>query len=569
MILNNIVLRRVLLFVLIISFLTPSFFASAQVKNKSAAYRNGVVVCAYPDAAKAGLNVLKKGGNAVDAAVAVQFALAVTHPQAGNIGGGGFMVYRPYKGEANTLDFREMAPAKASADMYLDAAGNVIPDKSLYTHQASGIPGSVDGMVKAHQKYGKLKWALLVQPAIDLALKGFKITKHLAADLNGEELTFKKLNPDKHYLIKNGGWKEGDVLVQPDLGRTLQMIRDKGRAGFYEGKVASLIVAEMNAGEGLLTSADLRNYHSVWRKPLTGNYKNYKIITMPPPSSGGIALLQLLEAVKKYPLQRYGFNSDSTVQLMVEAERRVYADRSKYLGDPDFYKVPVDSLLNAKYISARMKDFNWAAATLSTAIQPGMFAGYESNQTTHYSIVDKDGNAVSITTTLNDTFGSKIFVNGAGFLLNNEMDDFSSKPGVPNMYGLVGGKANSIQPGKRMLSSMTPTIIEKKGKLFMVVGTPGGATIITSVFQTVLNVLEFGMDMQQAVSAKRFHHQWLPDEIENEPGAFNSAVKNKLMQKGYKLTPNGGIGRVDAILKTATGYKGGADPRGDDTTMGW
>jgi gamma-glutamyltranspeptidase/glutathione hydrolase len=569
MIPNRMVLRRVLFLILTVLFIINGFTGSAQVKSKSTAYRNGVVVCAYPDAAKAGLDVLRKGGNAVDAAVAVQFALAVTHPQAGNIGGGGFMVYRPYKGKANTLDFREMAPAKASADMYLDAAGNVIPNKSLYTHQASGIPGSVDGMVKAHQKYGKLKWALLVQPAVDLALKGFKITRRLAADLNGEDAAFRKLNPDKHYLIKNGGWKEGDVLVQADLGKTLKLIRDKGRAGFYEGKVASLIVAEMNTGKGLLTGSDLRNYHSVWRKPLTGNYKSYKIITMPPPSSGGIALLQLLESVRKYPLRRYGFNSDSTVQLMVEAERRVYADRSKYLGDPDFYKVPVDSLLNTKYIFARMKSFNWAAATPSTAIQPGMFVGYESDQTTHYSIVDKDGNAVSITTTLNDTFGSKIFVNGAGFLLNNEMDDFSSKPGVPNMYGLVGGKANSIQPGKRMLSTMTPTIVEKQGKLFMVVGTPGGATIITSVFQTILNVVEFGMDMQHAVSAKRFHHQWLPDEVENEPGALTNAAQDKLVQKGYKLTPNGAIGRVDAILRTTTGYKGGADPRGDDTTMGW
>ncbi|RYU90992.1 gamma-glutamyltransferase [Mucilaginibacter terrigena] len=532
-------------------------------------YKNGMVVCAYPDAAKAGLDVLKKGGNAVDAAVAVQFALAVTHPQAGNIGGGGFMVYRSAKGVSTTLDFREKAPAKASADMYLDAAGNVIPDMSLYTHQASGVPGSVDGMVQAHKKYGRLKWATLVQPAINLALKGFKMTKRLAADINRSDSVFKSLNPGKKYLIGDRPWQEGDTLIQHDLGETLALIRDKGRAGFYEGKVAGLMIAEMKRGNGLFTRADLQNYHAVWRKPVIGTYKNYKVITMPPPSSGGIALLQLLKSVEPYPLHRYGFNSDSTVQLMVEAERRVYADRSKYLGDPDYYKVPVDSLLRPKYIKSRMQSFNWDAATPSASIQPGTFIGYESDQTTHYSIVDKDGNAVAITTTLNDTFGSKIFVAGAGFLLNNEMDDFSSKPGVPNMYGLVGGKANSIQPGKRMLSCMTPTIVEKNNRLYMVVGTPGGSTIITSVFQAVLNVIEFDMDMQQAVSAKRFHHQWLPDDIQSEAGALNDATKDKLVKKGYKLTKRGAIGRVDGILKTSTGYEGGADPRGDDTKLGY
>ncbi len=528
-----------------------------------------MVVCAYPDAAQAGLDILKKGGNAVDAAIAVQFALAVTHPQAGNIGGGGFMVYRPAKGTPTTLDFREMAPAKANANMYLDQAGNVIPNMSLYTHQASGVPGSVDGMAQAHQKYGKLKWATLVQPAINLAFKGFKMTKRLASDINRTKSQFAKLNPGKSYLVKEGGYNEGDTLKQEDLGKTLVAIRDRGRAGFYEGPVADLIVAEMQAGKGLFTKADLKAYHSVWRKPVTGKYKSYNIITMPPPSSGGIALLQLLRSVEKYPLHRFGFNTDSTVQLITEAERRVYADRSKYLGDPDFYKVPVDSLLSHKYIDGRMQSFNWDAATPSTSIQPGAFVGYESDQTTHYSIVDKDGNAVSITTTLNDTFGSKIFVAGAGFLLNNEMDDFSSKPGVPNMYGLIGGKANSIQPGKRMLSSMTPTIIEKNGKLFMVVGTPGGSTIITSVFQTVLNVIEFDMDMQQAVSVKRFHHQWLPDDVEIETGALSDDVKDKLTKRGYKVIRIGNIGRVDAILKTQNGYQGGADPRGDDTKLGY
>jgi gamma-glutamyltranspeptidase/glutathione hydrolase len=540
-------------------------------KNNGDECTNGMVVCAYPDASQVGVNILKKGGNAVDAAVAVQFALAVTLPEAGNIGGGGFMVYRSGKGETNTLDFREKAPASASANMFLDSVGNVVANMGIATHQASGVPGSVDGMVAAHQKYGKLKWADLVQPAIDLARDGFKITKRLADALNGSQADFKERNPGKTYFIKDTPWKEGDLLVQENLANTLELIRDKGRDGFYDGVTADKIIAEMQSGKGMITKVDLAAYHSVWRNAIIGTYKGYKVITMPPPSSGGIALLQLLKSVEPYPIKQWGFNKDSTIQLMVEAERRVYADRSKYLGDPDFYKVPVDSLLKPQYIQSRMKSFNLAAATPSTVILPGSFVGYESDQTTHYSIVDRDGNAVSITTTLNGGFGSKIFVRDAGFLLNNEMDDFSAKPGVPNMFGLVGGKANAIQPGKRMLSSMTPTILEKDGKLFMVVGTPGGSTIITSVFQTILNVVEFDQSMQKAVTSKRFHHQWLPDQIDFEKGAIDSLAQIRLTQKGYKLVQRKGTsGRVDAILLTQWGYyEGGADPRGDDTKIGW
>ncbi len=556
--------------VLITGIVLPGCVRGQLGKDNSDQYRNGMVVCAYPDAAQVGLNILKKGGNAVDAAVAVQFALAVTLPEAGNIGGGGFMVYRSAKGNTSTLDFREKAPAGASTNMYLDSAGNVIANLSLSTHQASGVPGSVDGMIEAHKKYGKLKWADLIEPAIALARDGFKVTKHLANDLNKNAEDFKARNPGKSYFLKATPWVEGDILVQADLAHTFEMIRDKGRDGFYDGEVADKLVAEMGTGHGLITKTDLKNYHAVWRKPITGQYKEYKIITMPPPSSGGIALLQLLRSVEPFPLKRWGYNQDSTVQVIVEAERRVYADRSKYLGDPDFYKVPVDSLLKPAYIDSRMKSFNWAAATPSTSIQPGSFVGYESDQTTHYSIVDREGNAVSITTTLNGSFGSKIVVGGAGFLLNNEMDDFSSKPGTPNMYGLIGGKANSIQPGKRMLSSMTPTIVEKGGKLFMVVGTPGGSTIITSVFQTILNVIEFDKGMQSAVSAKRFHHQWLPDLVATEKEALDSLTIDKLTKKGYKINPGSGIGRVDAILVNKWGYyEGGADPRGDDTKLGW
>jgi len=563
---SYIVIKNTLIF--LTGLLLVSGNASAQQDNGQ--YRKGMVVCATPNAAQVGLDILKKGGNAVDAAVAVQFALAVTHPEAGNIGGGGFMVYRSSKGKTNTLDFREKAPGAASANMYLDTAGNVIPDMSLATHLASGVPGSVDGMVEAHRKYGKLKWADLVQPAIDLAHNGFKISKRLAGSLTRIADKFKKSNPGKTYLLRDSDWKEGDLLVQEDLAKTLTLIRDKGRDGFYKGAVADMIVDEMKTGGGIITKTDLHNYHSVWRKAITGNYKDYKIITMAPPSSGGIALLQLLKSVEKYPLHRWGFNSDSTVQLVVEAERRVYADRSKYLGDPEFYKVPAKSLLKPSYIQDRMQSFNWDAATPSSSIQPGTIAGYESDQTTHYSIVDGEGNSVAITTTLNGSFGSKIFVKGAGFLLNNEMDDFSAKPGVPNMFGLIGGKANSIQPGKRMLSAMTPTIIEKDGKLFMIVGTPGGSTIITSVFQTILNVIEFDQDIQQAVTSKRFHHQWLPDQVDVEKDALTAEARAKLQQKGYKILDHGAIGRVDAILITKDGYyQGGADPRGDDTKLGF
>lgn len=558
------------LLVLLLSFCLFGCVRGGLTNTDSHEYYNGMVVCAYPDASQVGLDILKKGGNAVDAAIAVQFALAVTVPEAGNIGGGGFMVYRAANGQSNTLDFREKAPASATTNMFLDSAGNPVPDMSLSTHKSSGIPGSVAGMVEAHNKYGKLKWAELVQPAVDLANNGFKITKALAEDLNKTQAEFKKLNPGKTYFIKDTPWKEGDILVQSDLGKTLSLIRDKGRDGFYDGAVADELITEMKNGGGIFTKADLQNYHAIWRKPIIGKYKNYTIITMPPPSSGGIALLQLLHAVEKYPLHRWGHNQDSTVQLMVEAERRVYADRSKYLGDPDFFKVPVDSLLNPAYIDKRMKTFSWAAATPSASVLPGTFAGYESTQTTHYSVVDREGNAVSVTTTLNNGFGSKIVVKGAGFLLNDEMDDFSEKPGVPNMFGLTGGTANSIQPNKRMLSSMTPTIVEKDGKLFMVVGTPGGSTIITSVFQTILNVVDFDMGMQEAVDAKRFHSQWLPDEVYMESGALDTLTRQKLQQKGYKIVNDHPIGRVDAILKTKWGYyEGGADPRGDDTKLGY
>lgn len=539
-----------------------------QVGKNNEEYKNGMVVSAHPSASKVGLDILKKGGNAIDAAVAVQFALAVVYPNAGNIGGGGFMVYRSAEGDVAALDFREKAPGKAFRDMYLDSAGNPITAKSLYGHLAAGVPGSVDGMVQAHAKYGKLSWTEVVQPALDLARKGFPLTENQAEEFAGQQASFKKYNPGKSYYIKDK-WTAGELWIQEDLANTLELIRDNGREGFYEGVVADHIVAEMESGGGLISKEDLRNYHAVWREPIIGSYRDHKVITVPPPSSGGIALLQLLNSVEPFPLKRWGYNSDSTVQVMVEAERRVYADRASHLGDPDFYKVPQKYLIQPGYSKLRMSNFNWDKATLSTDIKAGEVPK-ESEETTHFSIVDKAGNAVSITTTINGSYGSKVFVKGAGFLLNNEMDDFSVKPGSPNMYGLLGGEANSVQPNKRMLSAMTPTILEKDGKLFMVVGTPGGSTIITSVFQTILNVVDFDKSMQAAVTAKRFHHQWFPDEVVMERKGLDSMTVARLTRKGYKFRERGAIGRVDAILKTKWGYyEGGADPRGDDTTLGW
>ncbi|UWX66488.1 gamma-glutamyltransferase [Empedobacter stercoris] len=552
-----------------ISFIIISFFAIIQL-NAQESYKNGVVVTAHPEASKVGVEILKKGGNAIDASVAVQFALAVVYPNAGNIGGGGFLVYRDAKGKTDALDYREKAPLKATENMYWDKDGNAITDLSLYGQFAAGVPGTVDGMVKAHEKYGKLSWKELVQPAIDLAQKGFKITKQQASELTNKYDDFVKYNSKINALTAKASWKEGDLLVQKELANTLKLIQQKGRAGFYEGRTADLIVKEMKRGNGIISHEDLKQYQSVWRTPVAGNYRNLKVISMPPPSSGGIALVSLFQSIEDYPINKWGFQADSTMQVMVEAERRVYADRAEHLGDPDFVNVPQKQLLDKNYNVNRMKDFSFDKATPSSAIKAGEIFAKESLETTHYVIVDKDGNAASVTTTLNNSYGSLVVVEGAGFLLNDEMDDFSVKPGTPNLYGLVGGKANAIEPSKRMLSSMTPSILEKDGKLFMVVGTPGGSTIITSVFQAIVNVVDFGMTMQEAVAAPRFHHQWLPDQIDYEPNAISENVRESLKQKGYVLKERQPYGRVDGILVNTDGtYQAGADPRGDDKAIGY
>lgn len=539
---------------------------------------NNMVVTAHPEATKIGVKVLADGGNAVDAAVAVHFALAVCYPTAGNIGGGGFALYRNKNGAFDVLDYREVAPAKASKNMFLDSAGNVIKDLSLKGALAAGVPGSVDGMWELHKKYGSTNWNKLIQPAIDLARKGFPITAMQAREFVNHNQNFNLYSGDNHYLTYDKGvrhyypffssWYVGDTLRIPDLAHTLEAIRDKGRDGFYTGWVADSIVAQMNSSGGIITHQDLANYKTEWRVPLKGTYRGYTVTTMPPPSAGGIALLQILKMLEPFDLAARGFNKAITVNLMAEAEKLAYADRSKYIGDPQYISIPTDTLLDEAYLRQRFFTLQCCRANPAETIKPGTFSWPESEETTHFSITDQYGNAIAITTTINSPYGSHLFVSGCGFILNNEMDDFSTKPGALNSYNLPGSKANSIAPGKRMVSSMTPTMVEKDGKLYLVVGTPGGSTIITSVLQTIVNVIDHKMDMQSAVDAPRFHHQWLPDVLYYEKGAFSKKQLYMLKALGYKTQEREPIGRVDAIMLKDSKFIGGADSRGDDNADG-
>lgn len=534
---------------------------------------SAMVVSAHPLASEIGANILAKGGNAIDAAISVQFALQVVYPEAGNIGGGGFAVVRLADGTIASLDYREKAPRSADRDMYLDDEGNVIPRISRIGHLAAGVPGSVAGMWELHQKYGSLPWSDLINPSIELSYYGYTITDLGANNFNRFQETFAEVNaPNQPWMVKEGGWSKGDSVVQRELAATFDQIRENGRDGFYKGIVADQIVTEMQRGGGLITHEDLENYEAVWRDPVLGNYRGHKIISMPPPSSGGVALLQLLQGAAMQDIKAMGHNSAATIHWLTELERRVYADRATHLGDPDFYDVPVDMLLSESYNKERFGTIDLNQKTSSQEIKEGAVDIIESTETTHFSVVDAKGNAVAITTTLNGYYGCKVVVGGAGFFLNNEMDDFSAKPGVPNMFGLVGAEANAIAPEKRMLSSMTPTILEKDGKLFMVNGTPGGSTIITSVFQTIMNVVDHDMTMQEAVNAARIHSQWLPDSIYIEPGALTKAVRDGLMNKGHGISSRERtMGKIDAILVRPDGtLEGAADvTRGDDTAIGF
>jgi len=540
------------------------FFCSCNVFQKSNSnlhHNNCAIVTGHPEATKIGAEILKKGGNAIDASLATQLALAVCFPRAGNLGGGGFMIYRNCQGTTYSLDFREKAPILSTKDMYLNEQNEIIDSLSTYGHMAIAVPGTVDGIFEAHEKFGSLTIEEIFNPAIELAETGFCITENQAKLFNYYKEDFIKYNPKNNYLIKSNNWKKGDTLIQTDLAKTLKIIRDEGKESFYNGVLTDKIINELNE-LSILSKDDFKKYNSVWREPIICEIENYKIISMPPPSSGGIALCQLLEMASHFNFKNAKHNKFKYIHILSEIEKLVYADRAKYLGDSDFVEVPISRLLNKDYNYSRLKYINPDSASISENINYGNLIP-ESEETTHFSIIDNQGNAVSVTTTLNTNFGSKVFVNDLGFLLNNEMDDFSSKPGYPNTYGLIGSEANSIASEKRMLSSMSPTIVEKKNEVYLILGSPGGSTIITSVFQTIMNNLIFNMDIQSAVDAPRFHHQWLPDKIFIEKNGFKKNTIDSLNMIGHEVKERSNMGHVNAII-ISDKIETGADKRGDN-----
>lgn len=533
--------------------------------------KNGMVASEQGLATQVGLDILKQGGNAIDAAVAVGFALAVVLPNAGNIGGGGFMVLHDDKtGKDVAIDFREIAPAKASRDMYLDNQGNVIDGKSLFTHDASGVPGTVAGMEYALKKWGTMPLSKVLEPAIKLADKGFIVSDVLAQTLKEEKSTLGKWSSSKAIFFKNGETlKSGDLLVQKDLAKSLRLIAKQGAKAFYQGEIATKIAKEMQSHGGTMTLEDLKAYKVVERQPIIGDYRGYKVVTMPPPSSGGVHLIEILNMLEHYPIKEDGVNSAKNIHHMAESMKLAYADRSEYLGDPDFVKIPVTGLTSKAYANERVKTIDDNKARLSSTIKPGKPQPYESDQTTHFSVMDKAGNAVAVTYTLNLNFGSGIVAEGTGILLNNEMDDFSVKPGVPNAFGLVGGAANAIEAKKRPLSSMTPTIVMKNNKPWLVTGSPGGARIITTVLQSVVNTIDHEMNPAEAIITPRVHHQWLPDELRVEEGISPDTIK-LLQDKGHKVVTKAPMGRIQIIQADDSGFYGYSDPRNPDgKTLGF
>ncbi len=565
----NRILRPIFLLLLaclLIPQKTPAQVGSAK------AYDEAAVVTAEERASEVGRDILRQGGNAIDAAVAVQFALAVTLPRAGNIGGGGFMVVHLSDGTVNALDFREKAPMEASREMYI-RNGEYIPELSRQGALAVGVPGVVDGMIRALQKYGRLPLEMVLAPVVELAREGYRLSYSQAGDLNAHADDNREFESSAEYFTRDDGraWREGDLFVQEELAATLERIARRGRDGFYAGETADMIVREMERQDGLITHRDLQSYESVWREPVTARWGDYRLHVMPPPSSGSIALAQILQMLEPFDLAELGFNSARYVHLLGETMRRAFADRAYFLGDPDFVEIPREELLSPSYNRERMESFDWENATSSDQIDHGEIPGFgESSETTHFSIVDSDGNAVAVTTTLNGSFGSHVAVGGAGFMLNNEMDDFTAKPGEPNMFGLIQGKANAVQPEKRMLSSMSPAIVTRDGRVRMVLGAAGGPRIITATLQCFLNLAVFGMNAQEAISAPRVHHQWLPDRLYYEEYGLSPDTRSLLEEMGHNLQEYGSIGRGHIIwVDEEDRYHGAPDPRGDGHATGY
>jgi len=554
----------------------PLLFAASSILAQVSALKpafgtNGMVSSSDSLATSIGVRILKEGGNAVDAAVAVGFALAVTYPQAGNLGGGGYYLIHLRNGDDFAIDARETAPAAATPSMFLDSLGNPVPGKSLVGGLSAGVPGNVDGLILAEEKFGRLSLAKVIAPAITLADSGFAVNKKLQTNFDSALSLLKTFPSTMKYFTKNGStYREGEIITQKDLARVLRMISFEGRDGFYRGEIPRLIAQQDQTTGGIMTADDIEHYRAVIKEPIAASYHGYRILSMSPSSSGGICLAEMLNILEHFDLRTYGFGASQSLHYEIEAMRHAYADRDRYLGDVAFATVPVEKLTSKEYAGAIAARIDTFSATPSSEIYPDMMipAG-EGPHTTHYSVIDKERNAVSVTTTLNSWFGSMVVVDGAGFFLNNEMDDFSLKPGVPNQFGAIGTDANAIQPGKRMLSSMSPTIVMKDGKPFLILGSPGGTTIINSVLEVMLNIIDFNMPLVDAELAGRIHHQWIPDEVVYEKSALVYDVQQNLLTRGYKLVPANYLGEVQTILVTPTGFEGVADPRGAGTAEGY